>query len=317
MRLVVAFTLVAVSFAPLVDAATYTVNACGTSWCPSSLTIDVGDTVTFAFGSGAHTWVRDDQPDSCGSTCSRTFTSPATVTYHCGFHAGMTGVIQVGPGATIAIATPSEGGTVSGDVVVEGTASTPAGTVSSVLVRFDNFGSVEATLSESGASVTWSASLPSASLVEGIHRITARATATSGLFAETFVDVTVDNPDVIDVRALFISAQASAITTNGITYTLRNEGNVATGLFSARVEYFYQGEWRLIGQRNFNIPPQVNAPGSVVWDPPGVLVGSFPIRVVADPALALPDADRADNVATGTAGWFTTAVPGIDLTDPV
>lgn len=318
MRTLVALILLVASVTPLVDAASFTVSACGFAWCPSSLSIEVGDSVTFSFGSGFHTWVRDDEPDACDATCSRTFASPTLVSYHCGIHLSMTGVIQVGPGPEVVITTPAAGAVVSGLVLVEGAASTPSGSIASVAVRFDAGAPVEATLVGSGASVAWSAQISSAALSEGAHAIVARATATTGFFGEASVPVVVDNPDRIDLRVTSIGAQSGATTTNTISYFIRNDGNAPSGAFRARAEYQYHGTWRLIGERSHaSVGALATTSGSIVWDPPLVLVGSFPVRVIADATQVVPDVDRTNNIREGTAGWISSQLPGTDPNDPV
>lgn len=299
----------------MADAASFTVTAVGLSWSPSSLTIEVGDSVTFSFDTGVHTWVRDDVADSCDSTCSRTFSTATTVQYHCGIHLGMTGTVQVGPGATITIATPTPGAIVAGLVRVEGTASAPTGSISSVTVRFDSGSPVTATLDAVGG---WSADISSLGLAEGGHTIHARATSTGGIVGEASVDVTVDNADRIDLRPTSVRGQSSATQTNTISYAIRNDGNVPSGAFRARAEYLYQGEWHPIGERTqASIAALATGVGTIRWDPALVLVGSFQVRVTADATGIIAETDETNNARPGTASWFSGAVPGTDPTDPI
>ena len=74
-----------------------------TSWSPDSVTIDMGDTVTWKNGGGIHNVEFNDgsfrsppQPDSSAWTAERTFETPGEFRYHCGFHGSiMSGVVRV------------------------------------------------------------------------------------------------------------------------------------------------------------------------------------------------------------------------------
>lgn len=81
-----------------------TVNATtGDTFDPSSLTVSVGTTVSFAFASTGHNVTFDavaGRPaDITGTnsnvTITRTFNAAGTFGYHCTIHAGMTGSITV------------------------------------------------------------------------------------------------------------------------------------------------------------------------------------------------------------------------------
>jgi plastocyanin len=81
------------------------------SFQPASLTINVGQTVTWTNNSTmAHTvtsdtGVWDSGTLNAGGTFSFTFTTPGTYTYHCAFHSSMTGtIVVVGPTTPTAIA---------------------------------------------------------------------------------------------------------------------------------------------------------------------------------------------------------------------
>ncbi len=74
---------------------------------PASITVQVGDTVTWTNGSGVPHTVTSDGGlfDSgtlqSGTVYSRTFISPGTYSYHCNIHSGMTGVITVVPAGAV------------------------------------------------------------------------------------------------------------------------------------------------------------------------------------------------------------------------
>src|SRR5258708_5329712 len=77
------------------------------SFTPSSVTIQVGDTVVWTNAGGIHTVTGDGADPFCGTnaipvTCSETFTNTGTFPYHCQFHQlfGMVGTVVVSGGTT-------------------------------------------------------------------------------------------------------------------------------------------------------------------------------------------------------------------------
>jgi hypothetical protein len=88
---------------------------------------------------------------------------------------------------TVAITAPASGSTVSGSVAMRGTASDDAG-VTRVEVRVDAGVYALAT-----GTTSWTATLNSASVSDGVHTLTARATDTAGLTTTTSVSVNISN----------------------------------------------------------------------------------------------------------------------------
>jgi plastocyanin len=104
------------------DATNQTVHATGTNtFTQSTITVSVGDTVTFVNDGGFHNVKFDDLPDAMPAqpeppndpgwqSVSRTFTKPGTYTYHCVLHQalGMTGTVIVQDASTPAPPTTTQ-----------------------------------------------------------------------------------------------------------------------------------------------------------------------------------------------------------------
>jgi plastocyanin len=79
------------------------VEISGFAFSPASVTVKVGDTVTWTNqDSASHTVALDDKSASSsslakGASFSFTFNTAGTFTYHCGFHSSMTGTVVVQP----------------------------------------------------------------------------------------------------------------------------------------------------------------------------------------------------------------------------
>jgi plastocyanin len=95
-----------VALVPGVLAADHAVSIEGFAFSPGSLTVSVGDTVTWTNGDGAnHTATADDGSFDTGTIASRasksaTFSTAGTFGYHCSIHRSMTATIVVGDAAT-------------------------------------------------------------------------------------------------------------------------------------------------------------------------------------------------------------------------
>jgi len=104
------------------------------------------------------------------------------------------------PVVSVAIASPANGATVSGTVTVSGTASDTV-SVSSVQVSVDN-----GVYSNASGTTNWSYSLNTASLSNGSHSLTAKATDAAGLSAvSSVVNVSVSNGSLASDCTLFAS----------------------------------------------------------------------------------------------------------------
>lgn len=305
-------------FVPFAGAATFQSTAFNGFWTPDALAIDVGDSVEFLLGEGTHNWELADGTQTCELPCTRTFNVEGTVAFRCGIHHSMTGTITVGTPPVVAIATPTPGATVSGVLHVEGSASHATDAIASVSVRIDDGAPIAATLQGAGTSVTWSADVPTATIGNGERLLVARATTSGGVAAQTSIPILVDNVPFVDMVLASASAQQGATTSNVLSFVVRNDGNTGERV-TVLAEYLYHEEWRVVGSTLTDIvAPGASVPGSIAWSAVGSpKLGAFSVRFTADPAGALPDPERANNVRATTAGWVTNAIPGIVLLEPL
>ena len=85
---------------PVADDDSSTTNAvtiANNAFSPSTLTISIGETVTWTLTNGTHTVVSDDFTPVAGSlsTYSHQFDTAGEFAYKCGIHSSMTGTIIV------------------------------------------------------------------------------------------------------------------------------------------------------------------------------------------------------------------------------
>jgi len=128
----VAALVLTLALAPSAGAADQQVTATqGNTFSPQTVTVDQGDSVTWANGGGFHNVHFDDnsfdEPPNVSLppwTVSRTFTAPGSFTYYCEAHSfvGMTGTVNVVP---VEAAAPTATGP-AGTAPVSGQAATPA-----------------------------------------------------------------------------------------------------------------------------------------------------------------------------------------------
>jgi plastocyanin len=207
--------LLAGLLAMLVDAshgATFTVNIVEYSFSPSSLTIKVGDTVTWSGLNNEHNVTgsaAQDLDEFCGSSlqsvgtetsCSRTFTTAGTFPYECTIHAsfGMTGsltVVAAAPTPTVSITKPASGAVFSApaSLEIQSTTSVSNGRVTNVTFFAGTtlLGSAQATPFQIAVS----------NLAAGSYSFTAVATAGGVSVTSSVVNVSVVLPVTVSNSA--------------------------------------------------------------------------------------------------------------------
>lgn len=180
MRSSLGYALLLVLVVVPLEAATFTINIQDNQFINGSITIQVGDTVTWVWVNGFHsttsdTGVWDSGPSSPPRSFSFTFMNTGSFPYHCSVHPHMTGTITVAAGAKTntqtalsSSANPSVSGqnaTLTATVSGGGAGGTPTGTVT-----FMDGGSALCTaVPLSGSTATCS----TAPLTVGSHSITA------------------------------------------------------------------------------------------------------------------------------------------------
>lgn len=142
---------------------------------------------------------------------------------------------------TVTISSPASGGTVSGVVAVAGTSSDNSG-VAAVEVSLDGGSYAPAT-----GTTSWSRSLDTHTLADGLHTATARATDSSGNRSTSSVSFTVKNavepaPDT-QAPTVAISNPGSSVTVSG---TVSVAGSASDNTQVQRVEVRVDaGSWSL------------------------------------------------------------------------
>jgi plastocyanin len=226
-------------------AATFTVSMRNFSFSPSSLTINVGDTVTWTDQQGNHdtvsgvggvpsgVWSSNNQYHrlmSINETFSFTFNTPGTFPYYCTPHwtFGMIGTIRVvAPNArpTVSITSPTNGASFSApaDITIDASASDSDGTVTQVQFRMN--GSPIGTDSVPPYTATVN------NLGPGNYTFTATATDNAGATATNSVTVTVSGQQ----PAITNPPQSQTVTAGSdITFTVQ-----ATGTPPLNYQWFF------------------------------------------------------------------------------
>jgi plastocyanin len=301
---------------PLAQATGFTVTASNFTWTPSSLTVSVGDTVTFTNSGGSHSWVSDSGLGSCSLPCGpQTYSTAGVFNYHCGVHpSSMRGSITVVTPTTIAILAPTADEGLLGTYDVHGTASNAGSTIASVVVRIDGGAARSASTTPSGTGVDWSLALDTTTLANGAHALAATATAANGAARSASVSFRVVNPPTIDIVALALTSTTPLTGEPRMTATFHNAGNTPTGTFHVRFEYDRAGTWTAIGEAgSASVAGFANGSASLTWTG-GLHIGRYDVRAILDDRGEVEETDESNGVATGTAAWYTALVPG---TDPV
>lgn len=174
-----------------------------TTFRPSSVTINVGDTVVWSNAGGFHTVTPDTGVTEafCGTatittSCSYTFNNPGTFGYHCVPHQflGMTGTVIVQGVAntppSVTITNPASGATFTApaNITVEASASDPGGSVAQVQF-FVNGVSI-------GVDNVSPYSGVSNNVPAGAYTLSAVATDNLGAKTTNAISVTVNQPNI-------------------------------------------------------------------------------------------------------------------------
>jgi plastocyanin len=205
-------TLFLALFAPSSHGATVTVDIVGDTFSPQSVTVHVGDTVTWSGLMNSHNVTGSSASDLdqfCGSSlssfgtessCSHTFTTAGTFPYECTIHAGfgMVGTVTVvaaKPTPSVSITNPASGAVFSApaNLRLAASASVSSGTVTNV--KFFNG-------TTSLGSVTASPfSIIASNLAANTYALTAVATAAGVSATSTVVNITVVSPVAVSNSA--------------------------------------------------------------------------------------------------------------------
>jgi len=227
-------TAIQFHFGSMAFGATKNVTTSGFSFVPSSVTINVGDSVTWT-GLTIHNVQTDDDP-FCGpvpvpnATCTKTFDQAGTFNYYCAPHrsSGMTGtvIVQAVSGAppSVTITNPANGAVFAApaDVTIQANASDTDGNVTTVQF-FTN--SVSA-----GADTTAPYSIVASNLAAGIYALRAVATDNNGLTStSSVVNISVVAPAAVALSAPVVSNGQFQFTYSadaGLRYAVENSSNL-------------------------------------------------------------------------------------------
>jgi plastocyanin len=241
-----AVCVVAIIITGSAKAATFTVQTVGFTFSPPSITIGVGDTITWVTQPALFHDVEADDgtfkspPPGSFSTFSFTFTQAKTIAYHCNPHAslGMRGTIIVQapqnqpPGVTLS--GPPNGATFNpGDTItISANASDPDGSIAKV--EFFDGGNLLGTSTAAPYSI-------SVTLGLGQHTLTAKATDNAGASASSGAATITVNPPANQPPLVQITSPPSGATFNaGETITMVANASDPDGSI-AKVEFFDGG----------------------------------------------------------------------------
>jgi plastocyanin len=234
------------AFPALSHGAIVTVNIEGLSFVPSTVMINVGDTVTWSGLGDAHNVTganAADISDFCGASltsfdtetsCSQTFTTAGTFDYQCTIHAqccGMIGTVIVSaaaaPPPTVSITNPAPASVFSAPVNLKlgATAALSGGIVTNVAF-FANTNGTSVTL---GAVQASPFNLTGSSLAAGNYALTAVATAGGVSTTSSVVNISVVTPALLSNSVPAITSKHFTFAysaTVGLTYVIQRSTNL-------------------------------------------------------------------------------------------
>ena len=290
-------TIAAFSTAGIVRAATNFVAFGGTAFTfrPSSLTINVGDTVIWTNAGGSHTVTGDGSDSICGSgtvptSCSHTYTTAGTFPYHCIPHQsrGMTGVVIVvatanlPPQVALTMPTNNASFTAGANITLQADATDSGGSVAKVEFFADT--TLLGTATAAPYTFTWTA------VPAGSYTLTAKATDNLGATTTSAaVRITVSAANIPPTVAI-TNPTNNASFTAGANITLQADATDSDGSV-AKVEYFEATT--LLGSAT-------TAPYTVTWT--NVAVGTYSLTATATDNSGATATSSAVNISvlTGT-----------------
>lgn len=293
------------------ESTTHHVHIAGFAMDPDPLTIEKGDTVVWHnHDSATHTATADDGSwdtgyISSGGSESITFDSLREDTYHCEVHpTSMTGfeleVVEPNEAPTVSIDSPSDGQRLEGFVDIEGSASDPDGTLTSVEVRIDG-----GQWQVASGTYDWTFTWDTATVADGEHTIEARSFDGSDYSPIASVDVETENP-LPDLAVAALETDSS-LGEETITATVANVGDAAATVTNLELRYEASNAQGHIATEQLGaLAAGGQIQTEVTWDTRDK-VGEFEITAHVNPDDAIFD-PNADNDQKGK----TVCVPDVD-----
>src|SRR5437660_3438861 len=222
-------------FGSMALGATTNVAASGFTFVPSSVTINVGDSVKWSgLEPGFHN-VQTDTDPFCGppsgtlTTCTHTFNQPGTYNYYCFTHKpGMAGTVIVqavsGTPPSVTVTNPANGTVFAApaDVTIQASASDTDGNVTTVQF-FANSSPV-------GADTAAPYSIVASNLAAGSYALRAVAADNSGLTStSSVVNISVVAPAAVTLSSPVVSNGQFQFTYSadaGLRYVVENSSNL-------------------------------------------------------------------------------------------
>jgi plastocyanin len=278
--------------------ATVGVNIINFSYQPSSVDINVGDTVTWTQkDTSQHTSTSDTSLWSSpllsvNQTFSHTFDTSGSFPYHCTVHPFMTASVSVQGTAvnqppTVSITTPANGATLTDtNVTIQATASDPDGTIAHV-----EFFEGRTSLG-TATSAPYQITVP---LGLGTHNLTAQATDNQGATtSSSVVTITIVAPTNTPPTVSITSPSDGATFTAPASISLQANASDADGTIS-KVEFF---------AGNTSLGSATSSPFTVTWT--NVAAGTYTVTARATDNLG---ASTVSNPVHITVNAATVAAP--------